>query len=361
MLDVRSLAGGPVQAAAIADGDVMLDDQYFDAAAVAAGAWAPGSYGPDDQRGTFNEVTPARTARALALLDLSRPVVTYNLSETLFNGFPAFGDRTYEQTLHVMGFQPSSEFAGILAAPEPVGPSLISSMEERVSMTYNMGTKINGLHHVGVGGTFYNGLRGVDIARTWGTTRLGNETQGPIVTRGVLVDVLGHKQAVGADDVIEVLPHGRPMLREGYRITVEDIESTLAWEGVDRPIGPGDVVLLRCGWRELITTDPARYLSMRQPGIFLRECRYLGVRRPAIVGIDVWYFGVAREDGTSTMMCHQELPGRFGVRVGEAVPSDDLSADGVFEFVFIYNPQNAKGAISGSAPPVALGQPPFDV
>ncbi len=337
---------------------IRFDDEFFDAPAIAAGsAWVPGPYGPDDERGTFNEVTPVTTARALAMLDLRRPVKTYNLSETLFNGFPAFGDRSYDQTLYITGFAPSEGFEGTVSTPDAIGPSLICSMEERVRLTYNMGTKINGLHHVGIGGMFYNGSRGSEIARTWGTTKLGNEAQGPIVTRGVLVDVLGYKVAVGVTADYETLPNGQPLLRDAYRITVEDIETVLEWEGVSAPIGPGDVVLLRTGWRQLITADPERYLSMRQPGIFLRECRYLGVRRPAIIGVDVWYFGQAREDANNTMMCHQELPMRFGVRVGEGVPSDALADDRVYEFVFIYNPTNAKGAISGNAPPVALGQP----
>jgi kynurenine formamidase len=335
---------------------VPFDDEFFDPAAVLAGAWLPSRYGPDDQRGTFNEVTPEKTARSLAMLDLTRPVVTYNLSEMLFNGFPAFGDRAYHQTLSITGYPPPDGFDGLVTTPDPIGDSLICSMEERVSLTYNMGTKINGLHHVGIGGVFYNGNKGSDIARTWGTTRLGNETQGPIVTRGVLVDVLGHKVATGAH-CIEILANGRPMLREAYRITVEDIESALEWEGLTEPIGPGDVVLLRSGWRELIEVDPERYVNMRQPGVFLRECRYLGVRRPAIIGIDSWYFGVARDDGFSTMMCHQELPMRFGVRVGEAVPTDALAEDRVYEFVFVFNPQNAKGAVAGSTPPIALAQP----
>lgn len=337
--------------------EVIFDDAPFDVNAVEAGAWVPGPYGAGDELGTFNEVTPEKTAAALSMLDLTKPVTTFNLSETLFNGFPAIGTREYEQRLQISGFVPRDDFAGIVNGTSPHGNNRISTFEERVSLTYNMGTKINGLHHVGVGGVFYNGNKIEDFARTWGTTRLGNETQGPIVTRGLLIDVLGYKVWNGFDRDVEILPNGRPILRDAYRITVEDIEATLEWERITEPIGPGDVVLLRTGWRELITQDPARYLSMRQPGIFLRECRYLGVRRPAIVGVDVWYFGVARDDGFSTMMVHQEMPSRFGVRAGEAVPTDELADDRVYEFVFIFNPQNARGAISGSAPPLALAQP----
>ena len=339
-------------------GDLDFDDEPFDLEAVVAGAWLPSRYGPQDQRGTWNEVTPQKTAASLARLDLSRPVLTYDLSETLFNGFPANGDREYQQTLSVLGFEPASDFEGIRAGADPIGPWQGCALEEKVSYTYNMGTKINGLHHVGIAGKFYNGTDGAEIAKSWGTARLGQEVQGPLVTRGVLVDVLGQKVATGAERDLEMLPNGRPMLSEGYRITVEDIVAALAWEGVTDPIGPGDVVLLRTGWRELIEVDASRYLEGQQSGPFLRECRWLASKRPALIGVDSWFFGVGVGDLPTTMLCHQEVAARFGVRVGEAIRTDRLAEDGVYDFVFCSTSQNARGAVSSNSPPIALGQPP---
>ena len=51
-----------------------FSDDPFDPEAVGTGIWFPGPYGENDQRGTYNEVTPAKTAAALALLDTSAPV-----------------------------------------------------------------------------------------------------------------------------------------------------------------------------------------------------------------------------------------------------------------------------------------------
>ena len=101
-----------------------------------------------------------------------------------------------------------------------------------------MGTKINGLHHVGMNGVFYNGYRIDDIARTWGTTRLGNETQGPIVTRG-----RADRRARLQDECVlpadcQELENGEQMLVDGYRVTVEDIEAALQWEEWRRPSAP---------------------------------------------------------------------------------------------------------------------------
>lgn len=349
----------------MSDSNELFNDEMFDVEAVERGAWAPGPYGPDDERGSFNEVTPAKTAAALSLLDLSRPVKIYNLSETLYNGFPALGDRgewgrSYEQVLQVMGYKPSSDFEGLLLSTEAMANNHITTHEERVRLTYNMGTKINGLTHVGVGEMYYNGFRGPDIAETWGTTKLGIEKAGPIVTRGILIDVVGFKAATGArSDYFEV-PNGQPVLNSNYRITLEDILATLDWEGLgEDSITPGDVVLMRTGWRQLIEFDPERYIKDLPPGPFLRESRFLAARRPAIVGVDVWCYGIIDPelDKGNPCCCHQEMFGKYGIRLGEAVPSDPLAADSVYEFVFCFNPNNTRGAVAGNAPPMALGQP----
>lgn len=333
-----------------------LTDELYDVDAVEAGAWVPGPYGPDDERGSFNEVSPDKTRRALGLLDLTRPVRTYSLGEELFDGYPTWGDRSYEQRLVVMGYQPGPGFEGEVADPLPQGPGRNAVHEERISTTYSLGTKVNGLHHVGLGGRFYNGFRGVDIARTWGTTRLGNETMGPIVTRGVLVDVLGLKCATGDD--VRTSKSGAPYLRNNYRVTVDDIEASLERDGVDA-IEPGDAVLIRTGWRVLIRDDPHDYLEGGPPGPYLRECRWLARHRPALVGSDTWVFEVIDPELSRGYLvpCHVELFMRFGIRIAESVRTDDLAADGVHEFVFCFNPQPALGATAANAPPLALGQP----
>src|SRR5688572_4371624 len=84
----RAGRGAPRPLAAPA-GD--FTDDMFDVAAVRAGAWDNTAfYQKGDQRGTFNEVTPAKTASALGRLQPGRPVATYNLGDLMFNGYPAF-------------------------------------------------------------------------------------------------------------------------------------------------------------------------------------------------------------------------------------------------------------------------------
>jgi hypothetical protein len=338
-----------------------LDDTLPDFAAVEAGAWAPGPYGPDDQRGAFNEVTPARTAAALRLLDTNRPVVTYNLGELMFNGFPAFRidpPRLYEHRLTASGYTPRPGAGVILGSSAATAPNRISAHEERfVGGTYQIGTQLDNLNHVGVGNMFYNGNRGSEIAEPWGTNRLGGENMGPIVTRGVLLDIIGLKVAQGATSTYFTASNGAAVLMDNYRVTVEDIEAAMQRQGIDE-IGPGDVVQMREGWTHLVTADPTRFLA-GEPGIFLREARWFGQRRVAIVGSDTW--GLENIDpavtGGNAFSGHQVLFMRYGIRINESVVTDKLAEDGVFEFVYIVTPQYARGSTAGNTPPAALGQP----
>jgi kynurenine formamidase len=363
-------------------------DEMFDVDAVLNGAWdGTAFYRRGDQRGTLQEVTPKKTREALKVLDGGKPVVTYNLGELMFNGFPAFPStppRLYNQRLLVLGYDPPPGYEGILQSPTPLGPNRISAHEDRFKVTersspytysYQLGTQLDNLNHIGVGPVFYGGHRGPEIAETWGTSRLGSEHAGPIVTRGILVDVLGLKLVQGATDVLETAPNGRPHLAATYRITLEDLDAAMRRARI-KTIERGDVVLIRTGWNQLLEPhdptsphepdDPGhpghpghqKYLTS-EPGIYLREARWLASHRPAIVGADNWALEVAGHpvSEANVFPVHQELITHFGIRIGESVVTDRLADDRVFEFVYIVTPQFALGATAGNTPPCALGQP----
>jgi kynurenine formamidase len=386
------LGGGDASAAA-ADGPKTVSsrrftDELFDVEAILDGAWDDTAfYRRGDQRGTLQEVTPQKTREALKVLDEAEPVVTYNLGELMFNGFPAFPStppRLYDQRLLVHGYEPPADFEGIVQSPVPLGPNRVSFHEERFKVTeqsgpytysYQLGTQLDSLNHIGVGPVYYGGRRGPEIAETWGTSRLGSEHTGPIVTRGILLDVLGLKLAQGATDALESAPSSSPHLAATYRITLEDLEAAMRRARI-KTIKRGDVVLIRTGWNQLLEPrdptgphapdDPAhpghpahqKYLTS-EPGIYIREARWLASHRPAIVGADNWALEVAGHDvaGANVFPVHQELITRFGIRIGEGIVTDRLAEDRVFEFVFIVTPQLAAGATAGNTPPCALGQP----
>ncbi|MFO0688654.1 MAG: cyclase family protein [Myxococcota bacterium] len=332
-----------------------IDDALFDAAAVEAGAWSPGPYGPGDELGTYHEVTPVRRAAALAMLDLAAPIATFGLGDTLFEGYPAFGDRAYHQRLVVSGFVPDPPFAGETKRERPWGPNRMTSLEERVATSYNLGSKINGLLHCGVGSTFYGGRRAQDLVADHGVRALDTTTWGPpLVTRGLLLDVLGLKQALGEEAALETTRDGSTVLRGGYRITVEDLEAARERQALP-DFEPGDALLIRTGWIRLVRTDPDRYRAA-SPGPFLREARFLARTRPALVGIDSWMFATsdAAVAGRTVSPTLQLLLVRYGIRVGEGLNLEALAEAGVDRFVFCHSPLRADGATASSAPAMAI-------
>jgi hypothetical protein len=348
------------------DDGPRFDDTMFDPAAVIAGAWAPSRYGVHDQRGALNELTPHRVSAALGLLQQGRPVHTYQVGEEVFNGFPPFPaspPRQHEMRLLAYGYQPLPEFVqggGLLGSTEPLGPNLASVHEERFkeNYTFQIATQLDGLGHVGVGGVFYNGLRGdTDLASPSGLRKLGNETVGPIVTRAVIYDVVGLKVARGATGDYFKAENGQPVLRGDYRITIADLRACLERQRV-RGVGAGDIPIIHTGWTHLAHTAPQDYLK-EEPGIYLAEARYFAHRRVAAIASDTWGLEVTSPAVTSgnVFPCHQELLVKHGIRIGEGFVTDAAIADNVYEGVLVITPQNVPGATASSAPPVLLGQP----
>jgi kynurenine formamidase len=330
-----------------------IDDEPFDAAAVEAGAW-PSPYGDGDTLGTYVEVTPRKSAAALRSLAASEAtgVRTFNLGETLFDGYPAFGTRTYSLAVRGSGFASSAHAE--TARSRPWGPNRLTSLEERVEFSFNLGAKINGLAHCGVGDRLYAG-RSLAAYVADGSRQLDTTTFGsPLVTRGLLFDVLGFYVAHDRDDALSHTVDGEAIVRDDHRITVEDLEACAAWAGLGE-VEPGDAVVLRTGWRRLLRSDPQRYLRSN-PGVFLRETRWLAQFRPALVGADTWCFETIDPAVTGPLVspCHQELFVRFGIRLGECLALDDLAAAGVTQFVFCHAPLPAVGAVSSNAPAIAL-------
>jgi kynurenine formamidase len=216
-----------------------------------------------------------------------------------------------------------------------------------------MSTKINGFAHAGVDGTFYDGTRGPEIAATTGLTDLDVRTWGsPLLTRGVLLDVVAHRARTTGD--VESTANGRITLPGNAHVTIADLEAALEASGADA-LEPGDAVLLRTGWINLTRTDPARFLQ-ESPGPWLLESRWLAQFRPALVGTDSFMFGTfdPSVSGGQLGANHQVLLTEHGIRVGESVYCEELADAGVTTFVFCHAPFPARGAVASNSPPMAI-------
>ena len=168
-----------------------FDDEPFDPIAVEDGSagWFPSIYGPNDQLGALNEITPQKTLEALRLIKNNRnkPPKTYNLGEIMEPGINAFGSRVYDQ---VYSSPPN-------LAPPYTGDNHLNGTEESLNSTYQIATQVDGLPHIGVRSVFYNGFTAQNLIDGDGSGAdvIGQEFVDPFITRGVLLDVLGVKIA----------------------------------------------------------------------------------------------------------------------------------------------------------------------
>ncbi|MEL6985209.1 MAG: cyclase family protein, partial [Actinomycetota bacterium] len=224
------------------------------------------------------------------------------------------------------------------------------------NFTFQIATQVDGLNHVGTGQWYYNNNRLDDMITPTGTTVLGNETMGPIATRGVIIDIVGLKVAAGQTDDFFIAGNGQPVLRDNYRITIDDIENALYRQRINRSIGAGDIPILHTGWTHLVREDPGRYLA-QEPGIFLAEARYFADKKVAMIAGDAWGLEVTDPDvtGGNAFPCHQELFGKYGIRIGESFVTDAAIADHVYEGFLVITPENVPGATCGSSAPTLLG------
>jgi len=247
--------------------------------------------------------------------------------------------------LLAFGYEAPADFVaggGIQSGTEPLGPNLVTGHEERFqeNFTFQIGTQVDGLGHVGVGEMYYNGFTAPDLISPTGLNALGNSL----------------KVSAKATDDFFIAPNGKPVLRDNYRITIDDIENALYRQRQSKQFRRGDVPIFHTGWTHLVRDDPERYLT-QEPGIYLSEARYLADRRVAMIASDTW--GVEVLDpavtGGNAFPCHQELFLKYGCRLGESFVTDDCIKDNVYEGLLCVTPENVPGATCGSSPPMLLG------
>ena len=284
--------------------------------------WYPSRWGADDQRGAANRITPAKVLEATALIDKG---TVYQLGRVYEAGMPMFGSRHYSIRIP-QAFEMPGRNEGVFH------DEVISGELGQI------GTQFDGLGHLGIGELFYNGNRRRDFARPEGLTKLGIENVGPIVTRGVLVDVARFKG-------VEQLP-------PTYEITVADLTGALARQRTE--IGAGDVVLIHTGWGSLWMKDNAKFIASA-PGIGVAAAQMLVDEEVVLVGSDNWGVEVMpNPDPDLSAPVHQLLLARNGIYLHENLATEALARDNVYEFAYIFAPLRLKGATGSPGNPIAI-------
>jgi len=286
----------------------------------------PSRFGPQDQVGALNYVTPAKTLAASKLITRGK---AYRLGIETNRNTPAYPPRTFALTV----VQPGQAVGATL------GPTKTTYNDDIISGWVGIGSQLDGLGHLGINNVYYNCNKSSDFAKVDGLTRLGIETVPPIATRVVVLDMAGY---LGSDPVKEGTPFNRA-----------EIDGALKKQGI-KAIEKGDVVLFYTGWLKLIGKDDKRY-GAGEPGLGLEGARYLASLGVAMVGADTWGVEVIpSEKGSGVFQAHQILLASNGVYILENMNTEEMVKDKAWEAFFTLGPARITGAVQAIINPIAV-------
>jgi kynurenine formamidase len=349
MRTTRNGALGSILAVALvtAGGVALADNNPVDE------KWWPSEFGPDDEAGATNYITPEKRLAAIKLVKQGK-VITLGMPYS--NYMPLVPGRTFALSI------PGAPTHGPLNWP---GDNFDQTfMDELVTAEIGqVGTQFDSLAHpmiriTGVKGVaddnyFYNGVRLSQVETARGMKKNGTQNVGSFFTRGILIDVAALK--------------GVDQLKIGYAITLDDYKAALQAQGIG-DAEQGDVVLFRTGWNhwwkdnhtgnkkpEQIAADINSFRA-GEPGVSPEVCDYLAERNISMLGMDVW--GIEPYDFSKGMpdsfaYCHMNLIVRRGIYLFENLDLDGVSQEKVYEFLFSWAPLKLVGATGSPGNPIA--------
>jgi len=299
-------------------------------AAQAQEAPKTGKWGAQDEIGAANYLTPELALKAAQLVKTGK---VYSLGITVSTTTPAFPPRTC--AIYIV--QP-----GQVGSATGLGPTHTTYNDDILNCWNGIGTQLDGLGHIGVGDTYYNGNKWADIASMGGLKKLGIEKVPPLVARGVLLDMAAH--------------YGTDVVKEGTPFNKVEIDEVAKKQGVE--IRQGDVVIFHTGWLSLIDKDPKRFGSV-EPGLGRDGARHLVSLGVVAVGADTWAVEAIpfEKDGDKdggVFGVHQILLPMSGTYILENINTAELAKDKAYEFLFVLGANKYQGAVQSMINPVAI-------
>ncbi|MEU1907261.1 cyclase family protein [Streptomyces hygroscopicus] len=290
-----------------------------------------GRWGAADEIGTLNLITDAVVREAAATVRTGRRVA---LAVPLRQDGIQTGMITGRvNPLHTM----------IAVNFEMFGPGTVATSDDAVTMGLQAGTHWDGLAHVSHSGRIYNGRPADSITTHHRAAFSGIEKAGPIVSRGVLLDVA---RARG----VERLP-------EGHTVTPEDLD--VAEELAGTKVRPGDITLVRTGQIQRYLAGEKEAYAFPSPGLSLRTPEWFHARDVAAVANDTLTFEVFPPEIENLWMPVHALDlVEMGMLQGQNWNLEELSEacaeEGRYAFLLSAPPEPFVGGAGAPVAPVAI-------
>ena len=313
-------------------------EQAIAAAAARYRNW--GRWGPDDRLGTVNFIDEAKRRQAAGLV---RRGVSISLSQSFDTDGPQKGWRRRTNPVHTMTDTGTDAAAGKQGFPHGIGGA-----DDVIAMPLQCSTQWDGLGHIFDHGMAWNGRPAGDVVTSDGDLVTGIEhLASSIVSRGVLLDV-GRVVGEGGE------------LPDGFAITEEHLQETIAAQGSTSQVGRGDIVLVRTGRLSRARREGWHdYAGGASPGLSFWTAGWLHGTEIAAIATDTWGFEVRPNEFPNAFQpLHQVAIPNIGLLIGEMWDLDalaeDCAADGVYEFLLAAGPLKVTGAVGAPLNPLAV-------
>lgn len=287
-----------------------------------------GRWGDDDERGTLNLLTPGAVLRGVQAV---RQGKVFSLAIPFDEDGPQTGaipgrDNPAREMLMV-----NTAFTG--------DPADFCTSDDKVTMGVQAATHWDALAHVSYEGRLYNGIP-ADTIDEQGAKRLGIDSFGPVVGRGVLADV--------------ARLHGVDHFDDAYAITGDDLDAA-----VRVPVEPGDILLVRTGQMHWLREGDKDRFGHPAPGLSTQSVEWLHDHDIAAVATDTLAFEVfPGEDPAVLLPVHMLHLVDMGLAQGQLWSLDALAADcaedGQYDFLVSATPLPLTGAVGGPVAPTAV-------
>jgi kynurenine formamidase len=299
-----------------------------------------GRWGADDVLGTLNFLTEDKRREGATRV---RRGVSFSLAQSFDMNGPQKGWRRRTNPVHTMLDTGTDAERGVQGFPHGLGGA-----DDVIAMPLQASTQWDGLGHIFDHGVAWNGRRAGDVVTSDGDSVTGIETVADrIAGRGVLLDV---GRAVGTDGE----------LPDGFAITAEHLEATIAAQGGTARVGRGDLVLVRTGRLARARREGwGDYAGGDSPGLSFTTADWLHGTEIAGIATDTWGFEVRpNEFDVAFQPLHQVCIPNIGLFIGEMWDLDalatDCAADGVWDFLLAAAPLPVTGAVGAPVNPIAI-------
>lgn len=283
-----------------------------------------GRWGAQDERGALNLVDPAAVRRGLQSVHQGVPI---SLGLPLRHGQgPVVPMRQPVQ--HFMTRDGGDYAAGLAESPG------FGFADDTLSLACHGTTHLDALAHIWRDGLMWNGYPASTVSSR-GAARCGIEKAGPVVTRGLFVDLAGTGPGLGA----------------GEAVSPAHLEDAIGQR--DAKVEPGDAVLVRTGWLKQWRAGTATVESW--PGLGIDCASWLREHDVALIGCDNPAVEVSPSGVEGSVMpLHVAAMRDCGIHFLELLDLEALSAQGVTEMMLIVAPLNIVGGAASPCAPVAV-------